>query len=364
MPTNVAGDPSIGGGASLDIANSVERVAIVFMAAETKSIDGLFFKIRSVAAGTSCNMDVRIEEVSTTTGQPNGILISSTAGRESSASVTITAAGDYYVTFPIDEFDGPFVLTQGTLCAIVFVPTSVGTGYDIHFATFSDDNVAYGLPYCLDYDGQTIGTQTAHYRDNVAPIVGLALTGSGYPIKNLWPITAVGMDTFQATSTPDTIGNRLSIDAPARISGVRVWVDADSTGTVKLYGTNGSTVLASANIYAAVPPTPGGAAHIAEYYFSASVDLAVGTYYLAVEATGGTIGIATMTFQSSPISLRGSSPLGGATMAFATCTQTPSSTASWTVNLNKQAFIAPIFSGSEIGGGAGTGGETSHVFAA
>jgi hypothetical protein len=51
-------------------------------------------------------------------------------------------------------------------------------------------------------------------------------------------------------------------------------------------------------------------------------------------------------------------------MNFASCTQTPSSTSSWTVTQHKQAFIAPIFSGSELGGGGGTGGETSHVFAA
>lgn len=361
MPTNVAGDPSIGGGASLDIANEFERVAIVFMASSTQLIDGVFFKIRSVGAGTNCNMEVRIEQVDTSTGQPNGILISSTAGRESSAGINVSAAGDYYVSFPVDEFDGPFELTQGTLCAIVFRPTSGGTVSNIHFATFSDDNAAWGLPYCIDYDGTT-STQTAHYRDNVAPIIGLA-TQTGYPINHLWPVTAVGMDTFQSTSTPDTIGNRLTIAAPVRISGVRAWVDLDAAATIKLYGTNGSTVLASVDIYAQVPPAPGSAAHIAEFYFPASVDLAVGIYYIAVEATNSVVaGIGTMTFQSG---LRQSSPFGGSLLAFATCTQTPSSTASWTVNLNKQAFIAPIFSGSEIGGGGGgTGGETSHVFAA
>jgi len=362
MPTNFSGDPSIGGGASLDIANEFERVAIVFMASSTQLIDGVFFKIRSVGAGTNCNMEVRIEQVDTATGEPNGILISSTAGRESSAAVTVSAAGNYNVSFPIDEFNGPFELTQGTLCAIVFRPTSGGTVSNIHFSTFTDGNAAWGLPYCIDYDDAT-STQTAHYRDSLAPIVGFAISGGGYPIKNLWPITSAAIETFQSTSTPDTIGNRISISAPVRISGVRVWIDADSTGTIKLYGTNGSTVLASANIYAAVPPEPSNGAHIAEYYFSASVDLAVGTYYIAVEATGSTIGIATMTFPSSPYQLVGSSPLGGATMAFVTCTQTPSSTASWTITTNKQAFIAPIFSGSELGGG-GAGGETSHVFAA
>ena len=361
MPTNVATIPSLGGGASFDIANINEKVAIVFMAPETKFIEGLFFKIESVGAGTNCNMEVRIEQVDTATGQPNGILISSTAGRESSASVTVSAAGNYTVSFPADEVDGTFELTQGTLCAILFRPTSGGTVSNIHFSTFADDNAAWGMPYCIDYDGAT-STQNVHYRDNIAPVVGFAVSGGGYPIKNLWPVTSVAIDEFSSTSTPDTLGNRLTISAPVRISGVRAWLNPNYTGTIKLYGTNGSTVLASASIHGAVPPLI--SAHIAEYYFSSSVDLAVGAYYIAVEATGSTIGLATMTFPSSPYSLRASSPLGGASMVFSSCTQPPTSTASWTNTSNKQAFLTPIFSGSEIGGGAGGGGgETSHVFA-
>lgn len=361
MPTNVATVPSLGGGAAFDIANVNEKVAIVFMAAETVVPNGLFFKIESVGSGTNCNMEVRIEQVDTATGEPNGVLISSTAGRESSGSVTVSAAGNYTVSFPVDEVNGPFELSQGTLCAIVFRPTSGGTVSNIHFSTFTDGNASWGMPYCIDYDGAT-SSQTAHYRDNLSPVVGFALIGGGFPIKNLWPVTSVAVETFQSTSTPDTLGNRLTISAPVRISGVRAWLDADSTGTIKLYGTNGSTVLASVSIHAAVPPEPSNAAHIVEYYFSSSVDLAVGNYYIAVEATGSTIGLATMTFPTSPYNLIGSSPLGGMSMFFASCTQTPTSTASWTLNSSKQAFITPIFSGSEIGGSAG-GGETSHVFA-
>ena len=76
MPTNVATVPSLGGSAAFDIANVNEKVAIVFMAAETVFPDGLFFKIESVGAGTNCNMEVRIEQVNTATGEPNGVLIS------------------------------------------------------------------------------------------------------------------------------------------------------------------------------------------------------------------------------------------------------------------------------------------------
>ena len=361
MPTNVATIPSLGGGASFDIANINEKVAIVFMAPETNFIDGLFFKIESVGAGTNCNMEVRIEQVDTANGEPNGVLISSTPQRESSASVTVSAAGNYTVTFPVDDDGLPFELSQGTLCAILFRPTSGGTVSNIHFSTFSDDKAAWGMPYCIDYDGAT-SSQTAHYRDNIAPVVGLYSSSGGYPINHLWPVTSVALDQFGSTSTPDTLGNSFTISAPVRISGVRAWVDADSTGTIKLYGTNGSTVLASVAIHAGVPPSSN--AHIVEYYFSSSVDLAVGTYYIAVEATGSTIGLSTMTFPSSPFSLLGSSPLGGASMVFSSCTQPPTSTASWTNTSSKQAFLTPIFSGYEIGGGAGGGGgETSHVFA-
>lgn len=357
MPTNVATVPTIGGGISLDIANVYEKVAMVFVASKTTFVQGVFFKLQSVATG--CTLRVSIENVDTATGEPNGIPISGTPGKESYTNQTVSSAGNYFAYFPVDSEDGlTFELLQGTLCAVVFSVAS-GTPSNIHFATFTDDNAAWGLPYCIDYDGAT-ASQTANYRDNLAPIAGII---GELPIKNFWPLNTVAIDTFQATSTPDTLGNRFTTAVPTRISGVRAWLDADSTGTIKLYGSNGSTVLASTNVYAAVPPVPGNAAHIVEYYFPTSVDLAVGNYYIAMEATGTTIGLATMTFPSSIYGpLIGSSPLGGKSMIFASCTQTPTSAASWTLDGSKQAFLTPIFSGYEIGGAAG-GGETSHVFA-
>lgn len=358
MPTNVATIPSTTGGIILDINSQYEKVAMVFVAPSTNYIDGVFFKLSQVTTG--CTLNVRIEQVDTATGEPNGVLISSTAGRESATTVTVSAAGNFYAQFPQDEELGSFELTQGTLCAVLFRVAS-GTPSGIHFATFQDDNAACGMPYCLDYDGTT-STQSVTFVDNRAPVMGILVGQGTYQIKHFWPFTSVQVETFGATSTPDTIGNRLQITAPSRICGARVWVDSDSTGTIKLYDKNGSTVLASANIYASVPPVE--TAHVAEYFFSQSVDLAVGNYYLAVEATSATIGIATMTFPTSPVNYAWrSSPLGAGTLAYATCTQTPTSTSSWTITTSKQAFITPIFSGSELGGGAG-GGETSHVFAA
>lgn len=100
---------------------------------------------------------------------------------------------------------------------------------------------------------------------------------------------------------------------------------------------------------------------LCEARFTSSVELAAGTYWLAVEATTGTnIGIATITFASS--TWRSGSPFGADKITYAACTQTPANTGSWTVTETKQAMLGLIIDG--IDGGASSGGQTAHVFMA
>jgi hypothetical protein len=94
-------------------------------------------------------------------------------------------------------------------------------------------------------------------------------------------------------------------------------------------------------------------------YFATSVELAAGTYWLAVEATGGAnIGLSYCVFYSA--GFRAGSPMGGDSLTYATCTQTPTSTGDWTTTDTTQAFIGLIIDG--ISDGAGGGGESFHAF--
>jgi hypothetical protein len=341
LPSTVSAAPTVAGAATLDLNGASQWVAFVFSCPKTVTVDSVFFRVNS--ATTGCTATVRIETVDTATGLPSGNLPHANA----TTTVSIASgAANYEVTFP-----GTFTLTKGTLYAIyIGAPTSVTTPSAILFSTFSDDGGDIGMPYALDFDA------SASYRDTLCPSMAIGTTGSSsFYIEKLWPITAAAMDSFASTSSPDTIGNKITIKAPLRVCGAWAWLDLDEGANVKLYNTDGSTVLGSGIAYPNVPPSTAQLINV--FQFSSPVELATGDYYLAVEATTTTnIGIGSITF--SDARWRSASPIGGADFCYTSCTQTPTSTGSWTTTPTKQAFIGLIVDGIEGGGG----GETSHVF--
>lgn len=343
VPTNQTGAPSIVSSSLYNINGVGEYVAWVFSMPETATISKCFWAIASATTGCTCL--ARVETVDTATGLPTGTLAHANA---SQSVVIASGAANYEITFP-----GTFSLSQGTIYALVIAQSS-GTPVAIQPASFSDDNSQTGLPYVVDFDASAAARFTA------ALCVGLGKSGGGgVPLIHAWPISGVGMDFYQATDTPDTIGNSITTSAPMRVAGVWAWIDADSTGTIKLYAADGSTVLGSAAIDTNIPPS--NSAYLNYCYFTTSIELPAGTYYLAAEATGGAnIGLAYCDFTSAD--WLGASPMGGDAVVYATCTQTPANTASWTTTSTRQAFIGMIIDGIESGGGGG-GGETSHVFA-
>jgi len=269
---------------------------------------------------------------------PNGTPIHANA----SASITIAnGAGNYEVSYT------PFTVNRGKLFALVIQhDLSLPNPMAIRFGNFLDDNHGSGLPYCLD-SGSHVGT--------LAPCFGIGTSGSAVPLRHMWPIIDATLETYNSGSTPDTRGNKITINAKMRVCGLRVWADLDATAKAILYGSDGSTILASADLFANIPPDT--AAFPNDALFTSAVDLNPGTYYIALEATSGTnIGLGVITLYDS--TWRAGSPFGGAEVVYSTCTQTPSSTGSWTDSTNKQAMISLLIDGIDNGSS-----ETSYTFA-
>ena len=343
MPNNVSLVPTLDGTTNFDLNTATSWLAAVFIMPETKEIDRVYFRVNS-ASSASFTARVTIETVSTTTGEPTGTIL------VGPYDITIVSGAADYTAL----FSTPATITKGTLCCVrIGVAPSGGTPSLVQIGKFADDNVSNGLPYCIDF------VTSAGFRDSIAPNIGVGSSDStAVQIKHFWPINAATQETYNSSSSPDTIGNRMVLDLPARFCGARMWHDTDTVGTggvVKLYDTDGVTVLSSMEIAGSVPPTT--SAYVSEYIFTGSANLTAGTYWLAFEATtANSVGLCTMTFPTAQ--WRYGSPLGGGSLTYATCTQTPTGVGSWTVNTSKQAFLAPIFDGFEAGGG----GETSHVF--
>lgn len=343
-PATWSSVPNIAGSTNLDLNGSGQWAAWVGQVKQTATIDRYFFRV--AAATTGCDALVRIETVDTSTGLPTGTLYHANA----TDAVTIgTGAADY-----ANNFDGTFSLAQGDFIAFV-ISVSSGTPSGVQFGLFDDDGAGVMVPYLIDFDA------AAAIRTSGAICAGLGISGGGAVcLPKMWPINAASNETYNSGSSPDTIGNRIVVDAPIRVAGAFYWVDQDADATLKLYDTDGSTVLASANLYTAVPPL--ASSQLCEARFSSSIELAAGTYWIAIEATSGSnIGLSTITFVSS--TWRSGSPFGADKITYAACTQTPANTGSWTVTETKQAMIGLIIDGIDDGTSTG-GGTTAHVFMA
>lgn len=340
-PATWLATPNLGGSTNLDLNGAGQWIAWVGQVTQSATIDRYFFRVNTAATG--CNALVRIETVDTATGLPTGTLVHANA----TDAITIgTGAQDF-----ANNFDGTFSLTKSDLIAFV-ISVSSGTPSGVNIAFWDDDGAGVSIPYLLDYDSSVT------LRTSLCICAGLGISGGGaMPLPKMWPINAVTNETYNSTSTPDTIGNKIVIDAPIRICGAWYWVDQDGDATLKLYDTDGSTVLASASLYTAIPPIT--TSQLCEARFSSSIELQPGTYYLAIEATTATnIGISTITFVNS--TWRSGSPLGADKMTYSSCTQTPTGTGSWTDTTTKQVVMGLIIDGLDDG----AGGQTAHVFMA
>jgi hypothetical protein len=334
FPNSVSSAPTITGSANFDLNAAGASVAYVGQMPSTQTISRVVFRVAS--ATTGCTALVRLETVDTSTGLPTGTLVHANA---SVSQVITSGAANYEVAYT------PFEVTRGTLFALVIAQSS-GTPAALRFAFFFDDNHGSGLPYCLDS-----GVHSA----TIAPCFGIGISGSAVPLRHMWPITDAALETYNSGSTPDTRGNKITISAKVRVCGLRVWADLDATAKAILYGADGSTILASADLFTNIPPDTGAWPNDA--LFTSAVELTPGTYYIAVEATSGSnIGLAVITLYDS--TWRAGSPFGGAEVVYSTCTQTPASTGSWTDATNKQAMISLLIDGIDNGSS-----ETSYTFA-
>lgn len=346
MPENVSSTPTITGAATLDLNGASQWVALIFSMPYTATIDEYFFRINS--ATTGCEAQVRVETVDPASGYPTGTLVNANA----TASVTIASstAGTY-----TGSFAGTFTVTAGTLVAYMVKVTS-GTPVAVQFATFTDGVSSHGLPYLIDYDASEIP------RFVLAPLMGLGVTGgSALQIRNAWPMESTLSVSYSSASAFNAYGNRLRLDLALRIAGVRIWMDADSTGTIKLFDSDGATLLRSIDFNGGTPPS--ASPFVSDFYFSSPITLPPGEYWLAAQATSTTsLQIYSFNFYSAKF-LNGS-PMGGNTLAGTNTNITaslPASVSDWSPpSTNSQYAIVPIIDGVEATGGGG--GETSHVF--
>jgi len=267
---------------ALTIDAADEQVAGVFQAPFTGTIDKVIFATQTVTTGAT--VDVRLETVSLSDGDPTGTLL----GTNSNASQVI-ADGDDNTTFTVTLTTGVAV-TKGDYMAVTIVnPTTSFGDIDIIFGRTSNWIFPYADIFTGTWSKQTRTLNFAlEYSDGSYHFVA---GNSGW--------TNGANSSFDNASTLDERGNRFNFPFPTRITGFWFHGDIDGDTDAVLY--DSSDV---AQLTLTLDPQLRENTAIAgpyQFLFSGTLDVSTGDFvrFVLKPTTTTNISIILFTFASS-----------------------------------------------------------------
>lgn len=209
---------------------TLEAIAYIFQAPKTGNLAKVGFRTTTVTTGAT--MDVRIESVSLTTGDPAGTLWSTTTNGSQ-----VIADTDDNVWF-LTTLTSVAAVTRGDWLAVV-IQQPVASFGNMTLAT-APTGIAFETPYA-DHLATAVWTKRL-------PTLIMALEyddGSYDPIIGALPWSAVTNSTYNNTSTPDERGLKFKVPFRCKVGGAWLWANLANNCTIKLYDSDGSTVLES-----------------------------------------------------------------------------------------------------------------------
>ena len=256
IPSSISG---AAGHASLLLDAADEKVAFIFRAPKAGDITKVVFLTGAVTTGAI--VDVRIETVSLTTGDPTGTLW----GTTTNGAVVIANADDN--VFKTATLTLAATVAKGDLLAVVIVNPSVLPG-NLNVQSSSDHNSGY--PY------RDLFT-TVWTKGNRPLIIGIEYSGGSYDVVQGTILASYTSTTYNNGSTPDERGLIFQLPFPCSVRGAWVWVDLDGDADIVLYDSDGTSVLTSVSLDTNVRESAIPDLFIVE--FSTSINLSKTTNY-------------------------------------------------------------------------------------
>lgn len=324
-PLTVAGTATLGTQATLTTAG--HKAGMIFQAPKAGDITKIVFRTGTVS-GTS-SVTLRIETVDTATGLPSGTLVDADATGSQGSLASNTA---YEVTLA-----GNSTVTRGQLLALVI---DYAAGTSIVIQSFADEGGnARDFPYCLSHNG------TSWTKAGASPTIAVGYSdGSFGAVAGCWPLAAVGSTTVTSASTPDVVGIQFTVPFGITVVGAWAWLDcsaANADFNVKLYDTDGTTVLASHTHTNALRVL--SQASLYQFTFDAAVDLDGETAYrLGIEGSNSG-NVIVQYFDVSSAAAMDAVP--GGQDFIASTSKDPASDVSWTQTATRRYFM-----GLRVGG--------------
>lgn len=262
-------------------------VACIFQPGIDDTITHVSFRTGSINAGT---LDIRIETVSATTGLPSGTLWAT----NTSASRVMLASDDN-TYFEVALTAGAVVNKEDWVAIVIkAATTSVGS---ISLGTVGP-STSFG-PY---HGINTSGTWAVSGTINTAMIIPKFSSAGYIYMDGFCPFDGTGAArTFNNTSTPDVRGNKITVPYKCRVSGCHILADFDGDAAIKMFASDGATLLASVSVDAEIRASAN--AERINIKFDTAVDLDAGAVvYLVVEpSTATNISLYDLSFERSDL---------------------------------------------------------------
>jgi len=256
IPTSIAGGATH---QSLLLDAADEKAAFIFRAPKAGDITKVVFLTGTVTTGAI--VDVRIETVSLTNGDPTGTLW----GTTTNGAVVIANTDDN--VFKTATLTLAATVAKGDLLSVVLVNPTISPG-DFNVLTSQDHSV--GFPYRDLF--------TTVWTKGIRPlIVGIEYSDGSYNVIQGSILALYQNTTYNNGSTPDERGLIFQLPFPCSVRGAWVWVDLDGDADLVLYDSDGTSVLTSVSLDTNVRESALPDLFISE--FSTSINLSKATNY-------------------------------------------------------------------------------------
>lgn len=338
-PATAAGSPTLN---SITLSSAGDIYAAMCEAPKTGNITKIHYHLRTIGGSGTGTITLSLQTITHAgvPSNPSGTLWAT----NTSGTKTVDSAADDNLTFST-TLTAAAAVTRGDKLAVCLEFTTPNSITSLVVAAFGDEQ-GNNYPYLLLFQAATWTVQSA------GGVIALEYDdGTVWCPPGVTWFSATNTITVSSSTTPDTIAQRIQVNAPMSVSGGWVWGDLDGAMTVRLvtadYNQGGGTgILATATIANDDRSTTGPDIH--HFLFPSDVELSAGVNYrLVFEATSGTSG--SLYDISVTSAAQTNTKDGGADFHLSTA-KDPTANASWTNYNNGTDGYRSLWAGLLIGG--------------
>lgn len=277
-PTASAATPVL---ASLALTATGNYAAFVFRVPKTGTLDKFEWRAGTITTFPTSGLRCTFEDVDLATGNPDGTV-------DQFRDITVNPGSNVWVAPGLMTSDGTDTgtkrsVTAGNLLAAVVREVNTAETWTINVSSGSAHTRAEPLVYNQECYAVSSGTKVGY------PVMALKYSDGSYePLAGAGglPVLTWTTRTFNNASSPDERALFFRFPVPVRVNGVWVAIDLDGDCDLVLYGTDGTSVLATVNLDASVRIGTGPRVIFAS--FAEQTLLAATDYRLAVKPTTAT----------------------------------------------------------------------------